>query len=97
METLTVSALEIVLAERDRQEQLKDAGRFQFTLADKEMPLEARLASLGEEFGEVCRQALTQPGAAFAFDTSGSPDDLVKELSHVAAVAVAWMECLMAE
>jgi hypothetical protein len=52
----------LVYAERVRQEQLKAEGRFPHTCADLEMDNGTRLAVLGEEFGEVCREL--QPGGS---------------------------------
>lgn len=90
-------ALLMVTTERDRQEKMKAEGRFKFTCADREMTDHEFVAVLGEEFGEVCRQALTQPEDALAHDTDGSLEGLLKETVHVAAVAVAKAEALIEE
>lgn len=91
------TALERVLmaigSERRRQDALKAAGRFDYTAADP-IPPGLKLAMLGEEFGEVARQVLTQPETGIAHDTEGSLANLRKELTHVAAVAAAWLETL---
>lgn len=82
-------------AERARQDQLKAAGRFAKTCADP-MTNGARLAVLGEEFGEVCRAMLEiGEGGEVSYDKHGK--DLRKELIQVAAVCVAWVEGLAAE
>lgn len=79
-----LSALAAVADERQRQESLKAAGRFEFTCADPGMPDLLRLAALGEEFGEVCR----------AICDGSPPAELRQELVEVAAVAAAWVEAL---
>src|SRR5262249_49791141 len=52
-------ALRSVAAERERQDQKKAEGRFRFTCADDGLTLTDKVAILGEEFGEVCKEALT--------------------------------------
>lgn len=95
--TLREQALTRVNLERDRQERMKAEGRFKYTCADQAMTDHEFVAVLGEEFGEVCRQALTQPDDPLAHDTSGSLEGLLKETIHVAAVAVAKAEALLEE
>lgn len=77
-------------AERERQERLCAEGRFAHTCASSELSHAERLAVLGEEFGEVCRAVLEV--GCFAHDIHGGT--LRTELTHVAAVAVAWLEGL---
>ena len=51
---------------------------------------------LGEEFGEVC-EALSESFNRKGFYDEGDVillDDLERELAHVAAVAVSWIECI---
>lgn len=76
--------------ERERQEDLKAAGKFTFTLAD---PADCgnKSAVLGEEFGEVCCAALNVAGSSTDGPERG---DLRKELIQLAACAVAWVEAL---
>lgn len=82
--------------ERIRQEQLKAAGQFTYTCADAAMTDGARVAVLGEEFGECCRAALERGvDGETAHDNHGK--DLRKELIQLAAVAVAWIEALDAK
>jgi hypothetical protein len=76
-------AISDVLDERDRQEALGDERPGWRTCADPLMPDNEKAVVLGEEYGEVCRALLDD-------DASG----LRRELAHVAAVAVAWMESL---
>jgi hypothetical protein len=82
--------------ERERQEELKKQGRFEFTCADVEMRDSEKALALGEEFGEVCKAVLER--SCLSHDTTNtSPwknEALRKELIQVAAVAVAWVECL---
>lgn len=91
------AALCNVKHERFEQERLKAEGRFRFTCADSELSHGEKLAILTEEVGEVAQQVLEQPDRRLAFDTSGSRAELRKELTQVAAVAVAWIEALLAE
>jgi len=79
-------ALNAILAERERQEQLKAEGRFVYTCADVEMTTMACLAVLTEEVGEVARAVLSMKGLA------KDEIELRKELIQVAAVALAWLE-----
>lgn len=74
------TALETVLAERDRQELLYQQGELQWIASDPECPDDLRLAALMEEVGEVAR----------AYHDRN--DNLTKELTQVAAVALAWLE-----
>jgi hypothetical protein len=90
----TERALTAVGSERKRQERLKETGKFKFTCAGIEMTPAEKFAVLGEEFGEVAREVLTQPDDAIAHDTKGSREGLRSELIQVAAVAVAWVESL---
>lgn len=91
---ITLDVLEAVYYERERQEQLKAQGRFRYTCADLELPSPVKLAVLIEEVGEVGKQVLTDPDRPFALDTIGSSLELQRELLHVAAVCVAWLESL---
>ena len=86
----TGDALSDVNRERERQEELRRAGKFQWTCAAPEPTPEAKYAVLGEEVGEVARhvtEALIDPKRL-------NPAELRKELIQVAAVAVAWAESL---
>lgn len=77
-----------IARERNRQEELKRAGRFAHSCADDEMTHPNRFVVLGEEFGEVAGAVAQTTGIANDRTTA----DLRKELLHVAAVAVAWLE-----
>lgn len=89
------SAIAAVLAERERHDELKAAGRFLHTIADAEMADADRLAALVEEIGEVARALQERSGSVN--DRRGSDVDLRKELSQVAAIAVGWIERLDAD
>jgi len=91
----TGRALELVVSERERQEQCKADGRFQFTCADDGMSNAEKFTVLGEEIGEVAQEVLTQAGHRLARDTLGTRPALRAELVQVAAVAVAWVEALL--
>lgn len=69
-----------IQAERDRQEQLRDEGKFDHTCAD---PLNeaGRYVVLGEEIGEIAEAIL-----------EGDMANLREELIQAAAVVVAWIE-----
>jgi NTP pyrophosphatase (non-canonical NTP hydrolase) len=85
-------AIRGIVAERDRQDQLKADGRFRFTCADDEMSNVERLACLMEEVGEVAQEVLTQKGRRLARDAVGTEEALRAEITQVAAICVAWLE-----
>lgn len=94
MSTSMLDILHEVRQERIRQEELKAEGRFLFTCADNGLTNAEKLACLIEEVGEAAREVLTQPDRPLASDTIGTATALRRELIHVAAVAVAWIEAL---
>jgi len=71
-----------VLLERERQEYLKEKGKFPWTCADA-APASMKFTVLGEEFGEVARAVCEQDWK-----------NLREELIQTAAVCVAWVEAL---
>lgn len=73
-----------ILAERERQEELKADGKFSFTCADDQLTDFQKLSILTEEVGEVAREC----------NEGISSNNLRNELAQVAAVALAWMEAL---
>lgn len=89
-QVLAVRIFGDIIDERRRQDQLRDSGRFTHTCADDGQTDFARLATLGEEFGEACGAAAQAAGAC----TDRTTADLRKELIQVAAVAVAFLENL---
>lgn len=82
-----------IASERDRQEAkcaAKRAEGFPWrSLADPLCTNERRIATLGEEFGEVCREISDAGG-----DGRPPGPNLRVELIQVAALAVAWVEHL---
>lgn len=78
-----------ILAERQRQDDLKAQGKFSATCAD-ELPAFEKLAILAEEFGEVAKELCECNNTGHALN---SPH-LRTELIQVAAVAIAWVEAL---
>ena len=88
---LTECVLEQVFKERCRQEQLKRAGAFKHSCADSELNIFEKLAIMMEEVGEVAQAALQVNGLNSAHD---SARNLKTELIQVAAVCVAWAECM---
>lgn len=93
-----------VLVERQRQDRLKEQGKFRFTCADDGLIDSEKYVVLGEEFGEVGRAVLNE--LALSTDYSEMPESaqslmvltqLRKELTEVAAVACAWLESLELE
>jgi hypothetical protein len=96
MNTFTIDRTEaelyIIHTERLRQERLKVEGRFRYTLSDEGASDLLRLSSVVEEIGEVSKNLLAREGLV----TDGEPTlkAIHKELSHVAALSVAWMEYL---
>ena len=78
--------------ERNRQESLKQAGKFPATCADYGLSDSIKLCVLTEEVGEVARvlcERVCKPGCE-----AGTDARLLEELVQVAAVATAWAECL---
>lgn len=87
----TKKALELVEAERYRQDILKVQGRFKYTCADPELGNFARYAVLCEEVGEVAREVLAGGNLV---PEEYSIERLRQEVVQVAAIAVAWVEAL---
>ena len=85
-----MEVLRDVINERNRQEDLKAAGRFPATCADSTITDETKCAVLTEENGEVAR-VLCERASGRA---GGTDDKLYEELVQVAAVAIAWCEAL---
>lgn len=77
----TSLVLSDVALERDRQEQLLAAMKFDWTCADLDVSDDEKLRVLVEEVGEVARAIHEK-------------SNLREELIQVAAVCVAWCECL---
>lgn len=82
-------AVDDCVRERVRQENLKTAGRFDYT--PNEVSPEAGYLMLVEEVGEVAREL--QGG----WDSAKTLDALEKELIQVAAIALAIVEGLNGE
>lgn len=95
-----------VQKERERQEELKKAGKFLWSCADNFVMVSGQERHiteaekgvvLGEEFGEAMREVTD---AIIALDkqdfaqAESNLSSLRKELIQVAAVAVAWVESL---
>lgn len=92
---LMARALEMIAAERDRQDELVAAGKFGQTAAWPGMPNLLRLAVLGEEQGEVTEAVLEHDiHDNTAKGRARWRQNLRAELVQVAAVAVAWLEGL---
>jgi len=66
--------------ERNRQELLKEQGKFDHTLSDI-IPWADKYTILGEEFGEIARAIQNRDF-----------DNLKDELTQVAALCLAWLE-----
>lgn len=73
--------------ERNRQEKLKEAGKFDWTCADKR-PNSEKLSVLAEEFGESAIEVCEE------MNGKDTRQKLRKELIQVAAVSIAWIEAL---
>jgi NTP pyrophosphatase (non-canonical NTP hydrolase) len=80
-----------IAAERARQDELRDAGRFEFTAADSPgLTNDQRLTMLTEELGEVAREVQNLGGTVH--DGEASASKLYTELIQVAAIALAFAE-----
>lgn len=94
-----------ILVERQRQETLRDQGRFRFTCADEAgLTPSQKFVVLGEEMGEVARVLLNLHELATDFCIGAiRPPRLIlntklrKELIEVAAVTCAWLESMEGE
>jgi NTP pyrophosphatase (non-canonical NTP hydrolase) len=89
-------ALTMVAKERRRQLVLQEQGVFKYTLSDAQVGEFVGAACIAEETGEVARAVLCRAGLA-TDDIDLTDEALLKELSQVAALSVAWMEKLMSE
>jgi hypothetical protein len=90
------NAVNAIVSERRRQDQLKREGRFKFTCADEQMGNMERLACVMEEVGEVAAEELTlrrltrdRDGGRKSFE---DPTALREEVTQVAALCLAWLE-----
>ena len=95
-EEAACNALSAVFAERLRQEDLRDAGRFAWTCSDPTQLDSEKLAILTEEVGEVARE-ICEMITTRDFEKVIKPEsyrNLRNELVQVAACAVAWVEAL---
>ena len=93
-----LGVLRDIVAERLRQEELKDRGKFSWTLADRVNPksgrtiLDAeRLTVIAEEFGEVSREVCE---GMRQLQRDAYRERLRTELIQLAACCVAWCEAL---
>lgn len=81
-------AVSDIYRERQRQDTLKQQGKFRYTCADSPLSHAERLAVLAEEFGEVAHEV--NEGINRPIDNKL----LRTELIQVAAVCVAWIEAI---
>lgn len=86
--TAVFESIERVWLERERQRELIAAGRISFDCADPAVPAQRKFRVLTEEIGEVAH-AIDQ------IENHGMAEgNRNLELTHVAAVACAWLEAL---
>lgn len=101
-----------VTDERRRQEKLKAEGKFDYSCSDPELSDPQKLAILAEEFGEAAKEVTEMVISDTKNWPAECPEMVLthqervrkrrkallrKELIEVAAVAVAWVECLTRE
>lgn len=86
-------AMQVVGLERHRQLILKDSGRFKYTPSDDGLTDWQRFGMVLEEVGEVARNLLARD--CLVQDGDVTDEELLTELSQVAALTVAWMERLV--
>jgi hypothetical protein len=89
--------LEMISAEREKQELRKNDGRFKYTCADSDgMGNYEKLAVLMEEVGEVAIECLSiDHTRELRGGARGTTLALREEIIQVAAVAAAWAESLL--
>lgn len=75
-----------VRKERHRQDELKASGKFAYTCQDPQLTSHEKFVILGEEVGEVARGIC-----------DGDVANVREELIQVAAICVAWVQCIDAE
>jgi hypothetical protein len=88
-------AVEAILDERKRQDELKKAGRFKYTCADPELSFDNCMMVLVEEVGELCRATIEERGLTSDRPTEFGGSAQIKmqdECIQVAAVALAMVE-----
>lgn len=88
-EIIESDAIRAVKDEVNRQVRLKAEGRFTYTPKDN-IPRHQKLAMLLEECGEVARMCLAADGIV---QEAEDKEALEHEITQVAAIAVAWLEC----
>ena len=87
-------ALAAIDLERERQEKLKQDGRFRHTTFDTGLQAAEKLAVIVEEVGEVSRNVLAR--AYLVTDGNRTDRVLFTELTQIAALCCGWMERLIA-
>jgi heme exporter protein D len=90
----TRDILDEVLFERERQERLKDDGRFDYTLATNDLTYSDKLAVMQREMGEVAHTVYVPGDRRESLLSQQTKQRLREELIQVAACAVAWAESL---
>lgn len=92
---ITGEVVEEIYKERLRQEELRQKGKFPWTLAAKHITNAEKLCPLGEEFGEVAREVTEQLISAGKGEIHmAGQSKLREELIQLAACAAAWAESL---
>lgn len=92
-DNIEMTAMALIATERRRQHRLKKEGRFKYTPSDDELNDWQRYGMISEEMGEVARNLLARDD--LVSDGDKSNDELLKELSQVAALTLAWIERLV--
>lgn len=85
--------LGLIQWERDRQDDLVRGGKFAWTCASRNHSHAEKYTVLGEEVGEV-GHAINERLSGHLTEAEAG-DELVKELTQVAAVCVAWIESIV--
>jgi NTP pyrophosphatase (non-canonical NTP hydrolase) len=80
--------------ERERQEKLFRAGKFNFTASSKSAGAKRKFRVLLEEIGEVAQECDALEYAKRMDVRASITEKLATELVQVAAVAVAWLESM---
>jgi len=92
--------MELIIKERERQDQLRKAGKHPWSMNSIDVDDRRKLVVLAEEFGEVamavCKQTQTVDGCKEGDDVHKQleeiEENLTEELVQVAACCVAWLE-----
>jgi hypothetical protein len=90
---LTHDVLEDLLKARKDQELYKEQGRFTHTCDEADLSLEGCVILIGREYGEIL-QLIPAGIGSHSVHGKGTPEEIMQELTQMAALCVATIEKL---